>query len=313
MCRSWQSALRLGVAVLCMPAAMAFGAPGDLIGNVNLPVPGTGVSVAVDCTGSVYYTLAGAANIYRMDKNGALLAMIPVTDANGGASVFLDESAWDEGRKVLWAGQHGSNPINVYKVNPATGVATFAFISQTTSIGTFRDGLAFEAADDSLWLSGDVSTTVEHYKTDGTFINQITPKNAAGGNLGAISGLIVGTGDLLYLGQNGRATIVQVKKSNGDFIASFASPGGARDEGLECDPVNFAPKLALWSREFNPPGFMSVIELEPGTCGCGGGPAPVPQPAAIVPTLTQWGLILMAGFLAVSAFWVIRRRRATGA
>ena len=95
---------------------------------------------------------------------------------------------------------------------------------------------------------------------------------------------MVGVGDLLYLGRNGLVEIVQVKKSNGDYIGSFASPGGARDEGLECDPVNFAPKLALWSREFNSPGFISAIEIEGGTCTCGGEPLEIEVALDIKPT-----------------------------
>jgi hypothetical protein len=249
----------------------AVAAAGDLIMNVPLPVPGYGVSVAVDCQGNVYYTLAGNANLFMMDKDGNLLSTTPIVDAGSGAALIIDEFAWDASRNVLWAQLHGSNPVKVYTLDPATGIATFAFTSATNSVGTFRDGIAYDGTDGTLWLSGDVSVTIEHYQADGTFINQITPKNSAGSNLGLISGIIVGVGDLMYVGRNGAVEIVQVKKSNGDFIASFASPGGARDEGLECDPVNFAPKLALWSREFNNPGFMSVIEVEDGTCLCGGG------------------------------------------
>lgn len=266
----------------CMLAVVAFVAlmiavpgaeaqAGTLIKNVNLPVTGFGVSVAVDCLGNVYYTLAGNTNLFQMDKDGVLLGTTPITDSVSGLGLVIDEMAWDETRRVLWGVLHGSNPEKVYMIDAGTGVATFAFDSQTISAGTFRDGIAFDGADDSLWIKGDVSTTVEHYKAaDGSFINQITPKNATGAPLGFLSGVTVGAGDLLYLGRDGFAQIVQVTKS-GDFIGLFASPGGARDEGLECDSVNFAPKLALWSREFNAPGFMSVIEVEPGTCACGGG------------------------------------------
>jgi hypothetical protein len=91
--------------------------------------------------------------------------------------------------------------------------------------------------------------------------------NAAGETLGSISGVAVGVGDLLYLGRNGAVRIVQVKKSDGSFIQDFASPGGSRDEGLECDAVSFAPLLTLWSRDFY--GFLSAIEIEEGSCSCG--------------------------------------------
>ena len=302
------------LAFVASPYALR-GAAGDLIGNVSLPVAGVGVSVAVDCSGNVYYTLNASNNLYKMDNAGTLLGTTPIMTAAGG-SVVVDEFAWDETRHVLWAQEHGTSPINIYQVNPTTGIATFQFAAGS-SIGTFRDGIAYDGTDDSLWISGDVSSVIDHVKcSDGTPASpaQITPKNAGGGTLGSISGVIVGQGDLLYLGQNGNQQIVQVKKSDGSFLSVFASPGGARDEGLECDPVNFSPKLALWSREFNSPGFASVIELAPGTCSCGGvvttpspgvtatnTPTVVPPtttPVIVVPTLSSHGFALFFVLLA---------------
>ncbi|HEX9669677.1 MAG TPA: hypothetical protein VGC93_09355 [Thermoanaerobaculia bacterium] len=261
--------LGIALAVFLLSGSHAWAQPGTLITTIPLAVPGTGVSVAADCQEVIYYTLSGSNNLYKMDKIGTNLGSVPIVTA-AGAPLDIDEMAWDETRQVLWGQLHGSNPVDVYTINPTTGVATFAFTSATVSVGTFRDGIAFDG-DDTLWISGDVSTTIEHYTSAGILLGSITPKNAAGGTLGLISGVVVGVGDLLYLGRNGAVEIVQVKKSNGDFIASFASPGGTRDEGLECDATSFAPTLALWSREFNPPGHVDAIELEAGTCECGGG------------------------------------------
>ena len=266
-CKCQFATLSIGLALaglLAAPSTQA--APGDLVTSVNLPVGGFGVSIGVDCDGNLYYT-QGDQNLYRMDKNGTLLTTTPITDSGTGQGLTMDEMAWDNGRKVFWIQQHNSNPVEVYKLDPATGVATHAFTSATISVGSFRDGIAYDASDDSIWISGDVSTTIEHYRAcDGGFINQITPKDSAGGILGFISGVSVGVGDLLYLGRNGFTQIVRVKKSDGSFIGSFASPGGVRDEGLECDAVNFAPTLVLWSRDVN--NFVVAIELEPGTCAC---------------------------------------------
>jgi len=301
-------------------AGVALAAPGDLVQNVNLPVTGQGVSVGVDCNGNVYYTI-GDNNFYEMDKDGNLLDTIAV-------GMDFDEISWDNGRGVFWAVLHGSNPVDVYTVDPVTGTATFQFTSATNSVGTYRDGLAYDAADDSLWISGDVSSTIEHHAADGTFLGAITPKDAAGGTLGTISGVFAGVGDLLYLGRNGLQEIVQVTKSDGSYIATFASPGGARDEGLECDSINFAPLTVLWSREFNTPGFMSVIELAPGSCLCGGAPEPTPTgtpgtptpsptatalpatptPPMPVPISTPTGLLVLAGLLAAAGVLLLLRR-----
>jgi len=261
---------------LAFQATSASAAPGDLIKNVPLPVQGFGVSVAVDCEGNVYYTIDGdndasGEKIYVMDKDGNLLNTIVLTDPAGEPfQDGIDEFAWDQSREILWSQIHASNPIVVVQIDPATGIVSPGFTSATNSVGIYRDGIAYDGTDDTLWISGDVSSTIEHYQADGTYLGQITPTNAAGETLGTISGVLVGVGDLLYLGRNGLTQIVQVKKSDGSFIATFASPGGARDEGLECDPVDFADVglLALWSRDVN--NFMSVIELEPDTCLCGG-------------------------------------------
>ena len=257
----------LALSLVLAASPTSFADVGDLIGNVNLPVSGVGVSVAVDCDGNVYYTLSGDNNLYKMDAAGNLLATVDT-------GFDFDELVYDVARDAFWAQLHGSTPVAIYLVQP-DGTATFQWNSATISIGTFRDGIALDAGDlndlndDQILISGDVSDTIDFYMADGTFVRTLTPTNAAGGTLGLISGVTVGLGDLLYLGRNGAVEIVRVKKSDGTFIGSFASPGGARDEGLECDPINFAPKLALWSREFNSPGFCSVIELEKGTCGCG--------------------------------------------
>ena len=186
--------------------------PGTLIGNIPLPVgevEDQGVSVATDCEGNIYYTLDRDTNLYVMDGAGTLLNTLPIATA-AGAALNMDEMSWDGSRLLLWGLLHNTNPIDVYQINPTTGVATFAFTSATVSIATFRDGIAYDGSDDSLWISGDVSTTIEHYMTDatGTFINAITPKNSLVGDedLDNISGVMVGVGNLLYLGQaNGQA------------------------------------------------------------------------------------------------------------
>src|SRR5205814_7035099 len=129
--------------------------------------------------------------------------------------LFMDEMSWDNGRKVLWAGQHNFSPIRVYRVNPITGVATLAFTaSQSVNIGTFLDGLAYDASDDTIWISTDISTTIEHYRaSNGQFINRIFPKDASGHtNTLSISGVAVGVGDQLFPAQDGNTQIVRVLK-----------------------------------------------------------------------------------------------------
>jgi hypothetical protein len=213
-----------------------------------------------------------------MDKSGNALSSVSVVDSASGGLLVIDEIAWDERRQKLWGCLFNvplNTPVKVYLVDPTTGSATFQFTSSTIT-GHFCDGLAYDGSDDSLWISGDQTTTIEHYAAGGgngpplgTRLGQITPVDAGGLALGRISGVVAGAG-LLYLGQDGLSTIFQVTRA-GAFISKFASPGGTLDEGLECDSVNFAPDVGLLSREWNFPGFISAIKVESGTCACGGG------------------------------------------
>ena len=270
------SVLRVVVALVCLfISSTAYAVPGALVVSVPLASPGWGVSVAVGCDPQpiLYYTtftnLGGNGLIlHRMSPAGVNLGGLPILDV-AGAPVSIDEMAYDSKNDLIWACEHGSNPIRVWKLDRATGLATFAFTSATISVGTFRDGITVDANDNTIFISGDVSTTVEHYTQAGALLNTLTPTNATGGILGGISGIQVGVGDLLYLGRNGFGEIVQVKKSDGSFIGAFSTPGG-RDEGLECDPRSFAPLVVMWSRDFNDPGRMDAIEVDPLTCRCGG-------------------------------------------
>jgi hypothetical protein len=265
----WSCALVL-IALALLPAATARAVPGDLVASVTLPIAGNGVSVASDCNGplpNIYYTHGADPTLYITNKAGANLGSRPIRDA-AGAPVNIDEMAFDRFSGLIYGVEHNTNPENVWLINPVSGLATFLFTSVTFSVGIFRDGLAYDASDNTLWISADISTTIEHYTVGGGFLGLITPTDAAGVPLGDISGVHVGVGDLLYLGRNGFGQIVQVKKSDGSFISVFASPGG-RDEGLECDPISYFPKLVLWSRDYNTP-TIDAIELEPGTCACGG-------------------------------------------
>src|SRR5450631_1611736 len=127
---------------LCFGAGVAAAQPGTLITTVNLPVSGNNVNVAVDCVGNVYFTHSTGNSLYKMDKAGALLSTTPVLV--GGVSLVVGEMAWDSSRSLLWAAGFGSNP-NIYRIDPATGVATLIFnANHSTNIGTFVDGLAYD-------------------------------------------------------------------------------------------------------------------------------------------------------------------------
>jgi hypothetical protein len=291
-----RSVTGMGVFIL-LATSLAMAQPGTILDMIPVPLPspmGVGVGIAVDCESppTLYYTNSFQAQLHKMDWQGNDLGSVPTTDATG-APISFGAIAWDNFRKVIWAGTDDSGvPVKVYRVDPDTGVATYAFTAHTPGCCGFCDGIDFDLGTDSVYVSDDVSDDIdEHNATTGAWIRTLTPTDAGGATLGLISGVLVGKGDLLYLGRNGLGQIVQVKKSDGSFIGSFATPGG-RDADLACDMGSFAPLTAIWSKDaYN--DTVTAIEVEPGTCDC----AP---PMSPIPAVSTWGLIIIALLLLVA-------------
>jgi len=243
--------------------------PGDPLGVTTVPYPGSlGVSVAVNCDRVIYYTNYLDPYLYKTDKTGAALGILPLTDGATGAPLTLGEMAWDNTTGTLWAGTDNVDPHRVYTVNPATGVCTFRFACPEAVGFALTDGFGYDAGDNTIWISPDVSTEIFHYTIAGVYLGSVIPKDASGNPLGSVSGVTVGLGNTLYIGRNGFGQIYRIDKTTGAFISVFASPGG-RDEGLECDQFSYFPKFTLWSKDaYN--NTITAIEVDPATCGCGG-------------------------------------------
>jgi len=245
---------------------------GNTLAVVTVPNPSPsccGIGIALDCKdpATLFYTNSASPLLHKMDAVGNDLGSVPLADA-AGSPISFGAISWDDTRKKLWAGTDSSGIlVKVYLIDPNTGIATFQFTAQSPGCCGFCDGIAYDGTDDTVYVSDDVSSVIDqHSASTGAFIRTLTPKNAAGGTLGLISGVLVGQGDLLYLGRNGKGQIVQVKKSDGSFLDVFASPGG-RDEDMECDVVSFPGKTVIWSKDaFN--NTVTAIEVEPGTCEC---------------------------------------------
>jgi hypothetical protein len=257
--------------------------PGTLLATVNTPVlspSGIGIGIAVDCQdpANIYYTHSYSDSLHTMDKNGNVVGVpVAMTDAASGAAISFGAISWDESRQRLWGGTDASgNPLSVYLIDPVSGLCTYIFTLMAAGCCGFCDGIAFDGTDNSIWVSDDVDCDVEHWDVSAVdaagvgpavHIGTITPTDAAGVPLCAISGCAVGKGDRLYLGRNGLAKITAVTKA-GAFISDFATATG-RDEGLACDVVSFAPKEVLWSKDAYA-DYAEVFEVEDETCVCPG-------------------------------------------
>jgi hypothetical protein len=265
------SLLTVGFGVLPAHAAV-----GDLVATVNLPVPGQDVGIAFDGT-RLYYS-PGDTSLVSFEPSDPVgtMTQVTVTRASDGATLDLDAMAWDSTRDLLWAVVH--NTDDVYQVDVATGIATFAFSAAgkcTRCIGSFRDGLAFDAGnsanpnDDALWWSRDVDFEVFKLDLNGNTIESfdVQPIDSSLSSCGN-SGIAVG-GPNLYLGTDGCDTIVRANKTTKTFVDILANPQ-SRPEDLECDPSSFAPTQVMWVRQFEDSNTVKAFEIEPGTCGLGG-------------------------------------------
>jgi hypothetical protein len=234
---------------------------------------GLGVSVAFDGT-TFYYTNYGDPTLYGYTVgcvgtscSTTLTLAHPIVRSTGG-SVNVDAMAYDGARGILWAGGQDNR---VYQLDPATGVATLAFSISACNPFALVDGLAYDGMEDVLYFSSDGSYAVCKYSTAGALLASIPTTSIPGFPSGCYnSGIAIG-GDHLYLGSNGCGQILRVDKTTLGGGVLFASPGG-RDEDMECDPVTFAPRSVIWSKDAYD-NRVTAFEIENGTCGIGGFPS----------------------------------------
>jgi hypothetical protein len=245
--------------------APAFAANGDLVKETDFSQScgsGLGVGIAFDGTNLWYSCFNSSPDLFKANPlTGAVVASYTVA---GG----LGALAWDGNRKKLWAGWGGAGPSGTVRlIDPAAGTGTVAFTASAAAFDDIDDGLAYDAQDDSLFISPDTSTAIYHYTT-------------TGGNLGSFpwhgtgcynSGLAIG-GQLLFEGSDGCNHVWVVQR--GGFAPAFdfgTGANGVRDEDLECDSVTFSPKTVMWSMEAYEPRRAIAFEIPPGSCGTGGG------------------------------------------
>ncbi|MEX1358038.1 MAG: hypothetical protein WD981_05390 [Gaiellaceae bacterium] len=222
-----------------------------------------GVGIAFDGTNLLISCYSDNTVTAIDPADGSQVGIHSITGASS-----LGALAWDNGRGLLWA----CSAFNqVGTIDLATNAFTYAFTIAGSGVldkGCF-DGLAYDGADDTLWASGDVSRTVEHFSITGTELssNDIGLGDCNGGY--ASSGIAVG-GPLLYLANNGCAQIYRAPKdfSSESLFATFP----ARLEDLECDNLTFASigKDAIWSIDAYD-NILNAWEIPAESCIFGGG------------------------------------------
>lgn len=251
-----------------VPAGSA--APGEFLGETTVPIGASlGVSIAFD--GDIfYYTNHGDTSIHRYTLACAGAActatsLASLTATYQGYALRLDAIAYDAGRNVLWGAGNGDSWV--YRVDRATGVAQRQFQAGACTLYSLVDGIAYDGESDTIWFSSDGSDSACEFSMEGILLRSVNIDSMGLPSYCYNSGIAVGGSDL-YLGSNGCGQIVRVDKATFENKGVFASPGG-RDEDMECDPVTFAPKSVIWSKDaYN--NRVTAFEIAQGTCGLGG-------------------------------------------
>ncbi|MGH3765886.1 MAG: Ig-like domain repeat protein [Pseudonocardiaceae bacterium] len=245
--------------------APALAANGDLVKETDFSQAcssGLGVGIAFDGTNLWYSCFSSSTDLYKANPlTGQVIASYSVA---GG----LGALAWDGNRKKLWAGWGGAGTSgDVRLIDPATGTGTVVFNASAAAFDDIDDGLAYDAQDDSLFISPDTSTTVYHYTTTGGSLGSFPWHGQGCYN----SGLAIG-GQLLFEGSDGCNHVWVVQRGSLTPAFDFGTgANGVRDEDLECDSVTFSPKTVMWSMEAYEPRRAVAFEIPPGSCATGGG------------------------------------------
>jgi len=167
-------------------------------------------------------------------------------------------------------------------VDPVTGVATLRFnqaafggIAPDSCYGAFAspfiDGLAYDASDDTLWLSGDAALTIYHVTTAGAFIgSSATPIHPDSAAPGCNTGITVAPGGFLELamqtdGDLGPHRIAKVSKADPttiivSFVALATDDPGIED--LSYDGNTFAPLCVVWSNQFGGTNLLTAWDVQ---------------------------------------------------
>jgi uncharacterized repeat protein (TIGR01451 family) len=248
-------------------------APGDLVGTVHFSQncgSGRGVGITYDGAGHLWVScLESNPDLLRAD---AVTGVVDQTyNINGG----LGALAYDASRNAIWAGPGCGAAAGIHLIQlDGTKSVTGSSVQFDPGGDCNDDGLGYDAADDTLYYSPDLSVTISHYKTDGTSLGSFTWTGSACFN----SGVAIG-GNLLFQGSDGCSHVWVVDKTSlapvFDFSTGVAGDPNFRDEGLTCDTQTFAAlgKQVIWSKEAFSPNRASAFEIPADTCGVGGRPA----------------------------------------
>jgi hypothetical protein len=258
---------------------------GDLTYNTTFAspcAPQGSVGIAFDGT-YLWYSCGGATpDLYRAD---------PLTGANEGSwniAGGLGSIAYDANHNAIWAGWvngAATGDVTYIPLDSTQNVDT-ASVAVKFNVGTsmttngLDDGIAYDAFDDSLFISPDMSQTIYHFSASGTFLDSrpwvgaIATAPSVVNTVGHFcfnSGLAIG-GPLLFEAANGEGyacntDVLWADRHSNAYAGQLPTTGEL--EGLACDPTTFFPKDVIWAVKNDGTGAWAK-EIPPTTCGIGG-------------------------------------------
>src|SRR2546422_2741827 len=215
---------------------------------------------------------------------------IPITSPlNPLGFAGINAMSFDSRRGVFWAA--GSDGLSIYQLT-RTGIATAAFsidpvtgrrgaCKPTLCFPSLLDGLAYDAADDTIWYKPDASNRIYHYLTHGDllgrailaptpYVDTDVPPNDLASQCGFNypSWVVVGGGDL-FVGADRCQDYFEFTKTG--TIAGWAAYNfrGTPDGDAECDNVSYSVSV-IWTRDVNDGHIRAAEQPAAGACVYGG-------------------------------------------
>jgi hypothetical protein len=218
---------------------------------------------------------------------------------------------------------NGTKRATLIEINPATGagsgIGLIGVSDDVTSCGR-APGLTYDATTDTLFATGfncqlsvGFLQSINQATGNGTLIGSTAPYAGAGYGIAIRDdGVIFVTSAL-----QGTGHLFTVDPSNGD--PTFVGNTGV-DNPERINALAFHPNTGeLYGTTVHPGLETSTLVTLNTTTGlasevgdlpnCADGLAFKPLPPPAVPTLSEWGLIAMAGVLGIVGFMAIRRRK----
>jgi len=294
------AALVLVLTSLCLGGSLpAVAAAGTMAADVVTP-EGAVPEIGVTFDGQyLYYAERNGAVLHRIDVPPACGTPCVTSVATGHidipvssplSSLGINAMSYDSRRGLFWA--VGGDGLSIYQLTKA-GVATLAFsidpvlgrpgaCKTTICWSALVDGLAYDAADDTIWYKPDASNRIYHYLSHGDLTGNavlaptpyvdtdIAPNDLASQcGFNYPSWVVVGGADL-FVGADKCQYYFEFTKSGTKVGWAAYNTRGTPDGDAECDNLSYTASV-FWARDVNDGHIRAFEQPAAAACVYGGG------------------------------------------